>query len=254
MSDTGLMIQSERTSGAVLTPVAATPARLLEIAVERGADLAQLEKLMDLQERWEANEARKAYVAALSGFKSNPPRIGKNKHVSFTTSKGQTEYWHATLDNVVNTVSPALSVHGLAFQWFTVQAEGGQIGVRCVLRHIQGHAEELSLFGPRDESGGKNSIQGVGSTVSYLQRYTLLSILGLASEDQDDDGKSAVVEMLSAEQAAEVKGLLAETNSDVAAFLKAMGGFESVDAMPAASYERAVRALNRKKGGGNGRK
>ena len=37
------------------------PAELLRIAINNGADLDRLEKLMDMQERWEANEARKAY-------------------------------------------------------------------------------------------------------------------------------------------------------------------------------------------------
>jgi hypothetical protein len=48
------------------------------------------------------------------------------------------------------------------------------------------------------------------------------------------------------EQAAEIKALLAETNSDVQAFLKAMGGASSVDAMPAGSHARALVLLNKK--------
>jgi hypothetical protein len=42
-----------------------------------------------------------------------------------------------------------------------------------------------------DTSGSKNPIQALGSAVSYLQRYTLLSLAGLATEDQDDDGATA---------------------------------------------------------------
>jgi hypothetical protein len=47
-------------------------------------------------------------------------------------------------------------------------------------------------------------------------------------------------------QAEELKQLLAETNSDTLAFLKAMGGAASVDELPAAAYERALSALNKK--------
>ena len=43
---------------------AITPMDMINTAIERGADIDQLTKLMDLQERWEANEARKAYQNA----------------------------------------------------------------------------------------------------------------------------------------------------------------------------------------------
>ena len=42
-----------------------------------------------------------------------------------------------------------------------------------------------------DDSGGKNPIQSIGSTITYLERYTILALTGLATKEQDDDGKSA---------------------------------------------------------------
>ena len=166
---------------------AITPMDMLQMAVSQGADLDKLEKLMQLQERWEANESRKAFVSALSAFKSDPPTINKDKHVSFTTSKGQTSYNHATLGNVCDVIGAALSKHGLSYRWSTEQAEG-KIKVTCVLMHDKGHSESVSLQANGDESGGKNSIQAIGSTVSYLQRYTLLAITGTATQEQDNDG------------------------------------------------------------------
>ena len=38
-----------------------TPAFVISQAISSGADLDKLEKLLALQERWEANEAKKAY-------------------------------------------------------------------------------------------------------------------------------------------------------------------------------------------------
>jgi hypothetical protein len=52
-----------------------------------------------------------------------------------------------------------------------------------------GHSERTPLEASPDASGGKNGIQAVGSTVTYLQRYTLLSATGMAVQDQDDDGR-----------------------------------------------------------------
>jgi hypothetical protein len=167
--------------------VAITPMHMLQVAIEKGASLEQLEKLMELQERHEANEARKAFVSAMSAFKANPPDIFKNKHVSFTTQKGKTEYDHATLDQVSLAIGTALSKHGLSHRWVTDQSDG-RIKVTCIITHSMGHSESVSLQSSADDSGGKNSIQAIGSAVTYLQRYTLLAATGMAVQDQDDDG------------------------------------------------------------------
>ena|ERR1700759_3111957 len=164
------------------------PADLLRIAVQQGASIDQLERLMALQERFNANEAKKAYHEAMAQFQTNEVKIGKDKHVSFTTSKGKTEYDHATLGNIVKTVKPLLASYGLSSSWEPARSEGGRVVVTCRVTHKQGHTESVTLDGPIDDSGGKNNIQALGSTVTYLQRYTLLAILGLATEDEDNDG------------------------------------------------------------------
>lgn len=180
-------------------PQEITPMQMLSAAVAKGVDTEQLTKLMDLQERWEKNEARKAFVVALNAFKANPPEILKNKHVEFQTSKGITKYDHATLDNVSDSIGKALAEHGISHRWEVEQPEGGKIRVTCVLTHAQGHSERVPLQAGGDESGGKNSIQGVGSTVTYLQRYTLLAATGMAVKGGDDDGAGGKGEKVMAE-------------------------------------------------------
>lgn len=165
-----------------------TPMRLLEIATQQNADVDKLAQLMELQFKWEASEARKAFVIALNQFKANAPKISKNKAVDFTSSKGRTHYRHATLDNVSEVIGEALAVVGISHRWETEQLDGGMIRVTCILTHAMGHSEKVWLQAGRDESGNKNNIQAVGSTVTYLQRYTLLAATGMAVQDQDDDG------------------------------------------------------------------
>jgi hypothetical protein len=162
----------------------------LRLAVSQNANIDQLTKLMDLQERWERREAKRAYDAAMKAFKAQSPRISKNSRVNFTTAKGTTDYRHATLDHVCDQVTGALSKVGISHRWKVSQA-GEWITVTCILTHELGHAEETPLAGCPDNTGNKNSIQAVGSTVTYLQRYTLLAACGLATSDQDNDGRGA---------------------------------------------------------------
>jgi len=165
--------------------VAITPMHMLQMAVSQNADLDKLEKLMQLQERYEANEARKAFTKALSDFKAAGVSIDKDKHVKY----GNTEYNHATLGNICNIIGSELSKYGLSYRWNTEQHDG-KVKVTCILMHILGHSESVSLESGADSSGSKNAIQAIGSTVSYLQRYTLLAITGTATQEQDDDGST----------------------------------------------------------------
>jgi hypothetical protein len=171
-------------------PQSMTPMAMIQLAVSQNADVDKLKQLMDLQERWERNEAHKAFVGALAAFKANPPEVLKSKEVSFGV--GKTSYKHATLDNASDKIGKALHAHGLSHRWKVEQPEGGKIRVTCILTHVLGHSEEVTMEASPDNSGSKNSIQAVGSTVSYLQRYTLFSITGLAAKGDDDDGRGGV--------------------------------------------------------------
>lgn len=168
-------------------PTTVTPMVMLNMAVQQGADLDRLQKLMDLQERWEKNEARKAFVAAMVEFKRDPPEIFKTSHVKF----GNTEYMHATIGDVATITAGALAEHGISHRWDVDQNEK-KITVTCILTHALGHSESVKLTSEADTSGGKNAIQAIASATTYLQRYTLLAAAGLATKDQpDDDGRGA---------------------------------------------------------------
>ena len=168
---------------------------MLMTALRNNADPAVLSKLMDLQERWQAQKAKREYVEAMTKFKAEVPAVlTKDKRVSFETKTGRTSYTHATLGRVVAKITPSLSTHGLSVSWETEQAQGGGVRVTCHITHSGGHRESVTLIGPPDSSGSKNSIQQIGSTVTYLQRYTMLAALGLATADQDSDGNPTTTE------------------------------------------------------------
>ena len=164
-----------------------TPSALLALAIQKNVDLERLKTLMDLQERYDANEAKKAFTKAMTEFKKNPPKIIKDMLVQYQTEKGITAYTHASLGNVVGAITEGLSKHQMSVNWKTKQ-ENGKIEVTCFLTHVQGHTESTSLNASPDISGKKNPIQAVGSASTYLKRYTLLDIVGLATNECETDG------------------------------------------------------------------
>jgi hypothetical protein len=168
-------------------PVRQNPLAMVADAVQKGTDPATIKALMDLAERYEANEARKAFTIALNAFKADAPKIIKTKEVSF--GAGKTAYKHALAGAASEQIGAALAAHGISHRWDTSQGDGGIIKVTCILTHAMGHSERVTLQATPDTSGSKNSIQAIGSTVSYLQRYTLFAATGLVPMDADDDGQ-----------------------------------------------------------------
>jgi ERF superfamily len=177
-------------SNEVAESVAVTPMRLLEIATQQGADIDKLSQLMALHERWEATQSKKAFDAALSAAKADIPVIQKNREVDFTSPKGRTNYHYEDMAEIARTIDPILGRHGLSYRFRTSSSPNEWITVTCIIAHKDGHVEENSISAPRDDTGNKNSIQAIGSTITFLQRYCLKAALGLAAA-QDDDAQSA---------------------------------------------------------------
>lgn len=174
-----------RPESAVATTESGTLMQIIAKAAGDGNyDVAKLEKLLDVKERWEANEARKAFVSAMAAFKSDPPSILKSKEVNIP---GGAKFSHATLAAVCDGVIASLSKYGFSHRW-EVQQQDRLITVTCVITHTLGHQERTTLSGAPDDSGKKNAIQQVASTVTYLERYSLMAATGLAAKDMDNDG------------------------------------------------------------------
>ena len=73
--------------------------------------------------------------------------------------------------------------------------EHGWILIRGRLKHLpRGHFEDLFMPAPLDTSGGKSSVQGVGSTNSYLRRYIACNIFNIVVVGDDDDGNGGTIE------------------------------------------------------------
>lgn len=160
-----------------------TPLQMIAMGIQKGMSPEQMNQLMDLRDREEGLQAKKAFVVAMAKFKESAPTIEKDSNVSY----GNTNYSHATLANVVTKITQSLAQYGLHHKWTTDQKDN-KVTVTCTITHELGHSESTSLESSPDSSGSKNPIQALGSAVTYLQRYTILAITGLAAGGTDDDG------------------------------------------------------------------
>jgi hypothetical protein len=227
-----------------------TPMTMIDRALASNASPDTLERLLALQERWEANEARKAFDAALAAAKSEIPVIEKNREVRYEHKSGDssTSYRHEDLGEIARVVAPILANHGLSYRFRPSSEPNQPVSVTCIISHRDGHSEETTLTAGRDESGKKNSIQAIGSTITYLQRYTLKAALGLAASHDDDSSKADEKqdEVITEEQRDRILDLIVETDTDIAQFCK-VGKIDAIGELLAVNYENAIRLLEQKK-------
>jgi hypothetical protein len=176
------------------TSLAVHPGTMIQALMEaKDVDVGKLEKMFELQERWEANEARKAYHTAMAQFGAMVPPIVYDQWVHYKNSKGDvTEYGFTSLAESLTKCQEAMETCGLKATWQTDILEDKSIQVTCYITHALGHSENTALSAAPDPSGGKNAIQAVKSTVSYLKRITFEALAGLATKADDaDDGRNA---------------------------------------------------------------
>jgi len=92
---------------------------------------------------------------------------------------------YADLAEILNTVRPVFSANCIAIVQ-TPTFESGVASVETMLCHESGEFISSVCSSPVS----KQDAQGIGSAITYLRRYSLAAMCGIAQED--DDGQQAV--------------------------------------------------------------
>lgn len=164
-----------------------SPNSLIAIALEKGTNMDQLERLLALKERWDAAQANKSFLSALSKFQRDVPSIPKKTQVKYESKTGgRVNYFFAELGDIDEAIKSCMAENGLSKRW-EISEDGDRIICTCIISHIDGHQEKTTMSSTKDTSGGKNEIQSRASAISYMQRYTLIGALGLTTASEDND-------------------------------------------------------------------
>lgn len=113
-------------------------------------------------------------LAAAQGEIENASKNSANPHFK---SK------YADLAEVLNTVRPVMSKHGISISQFPA-FDSGIASVETIVMHTSGEW----MTGTSSAPVTKQDAQGVGSALTYLRRYSLAAIAGIAQEDGDGNG------------------------------------------------------------------
>ncbi len=214
---------------------------IVMLARDPSVDVSKLDALLKMQERMEGRQAEAEFNRAFHEMEPKLPRIKKNGDVEY---QGKKAFKFARWEDVDEGIRPILREHGFSLSFNTVprQGEGGGLVVSGTLLHTAGHSRSASIPLPLDASGGKNNLQGAGSTLSYGKRYATQMLLNITTEGQDDDGVRGGMRFITPAQVTEIEKLLKDTKSDVGRFLQMMG-VANIEGLETGAYTVAKNML-----------
>jgi hypothetical protein len=208
-------------------------------AANPSVDIDKMERLLQMQERVMDRNANMAFNSSFAQMQTEMPVITERGEIAVG---GQVRSKYAKFEDINEVVKPIMERYGFSIN-FKTSTEGNQIRVVGVLMHSMGHREEGSMLLPADTSGSKNSVQALGSSISYGKRYVMNSLLNITSRGEDNNGAGAKI---TEDQVANIESLLDETKADRPKFLKYMA-VEKISDISEASYKNAIAALERKR-------
>lgn len=153
------------------------------LAANPSVDVVKLEKIIELQERILRHNAESAFNVAFSRMQPNIPTIIER------ASTDKTSY--APLEDIIEQVRPILAQHGFSLGFKTEWPEKGSVRVIGILTHDDGHSRTSEFLSAADQTGSKNAIQALASTVSYGKRYTAKDLLCIVTKREDDDAQTS---------------------------------------------------------------
>ncbi len=178
MSNQEIVIEQRSNAPAVSNEMQAVMLMIERVVLNPDADMAKLEKMLDLQERILNRNASQAFTADLAAMQAELPLVGK-------AGEGHNKAKYAKLEDINEAIRPTLQKYGFAVTFRTTQTEKN-LTVTAILSHRQGHRETTDLMLPLDASGSKNAVQAIGSTISYGKRYALCALLNISTGDDTD--------------------------------------------------------------------
>ena len=238
-----VLVENDRPSADVVQ--ASTPADLLRLALEKDLDPETLSRFMDLDDRWKADKARKAFFTAFSQMQGEMPEIVKNHQVN--NKDGRKLYKYANLNDIITAVRPILSKYLFSYRFNPEPMENGSLRMVCVVTHADGHSESTPVEMPPVKGMNTNAAQDNGIQQQYAMRYAFLGAFGITTGEQDTDGRApeAPVVKVSKTQVTVLRGLLKQLPPDSEARMLKHYDVEKLEDIPAKVFDQASRILNK---------
>ncbi len=235
--------------------------RLIEVLertlLDSSISIERVEKILEMQMRVRAEEARSHFFESLALCQSQMPIIVRDK----TRTGGPIKGNYASLDQMISQIVPIYTSLGFSVTYDCPPVESATTIFVTAKVSLGAYSEIYTYECPIDAAGGKSNVHGKASAVTYSKRYLLAMIFCLATGD-DDDGYAASYapkpqihqqkrtyelppEYIDAEQKTHLLELIERAQSSLDIIYRAYN-IACLDDMTVTMYERAVTKLGAK--------
>lgn len=162
-----------------------------KVALDPSADVAKMEKMLDMQERIFNKNAEISFNKGMVACQKDMPTV-LARAFNVQTSSLYVKYEHLLQD-----IKPIYTKHGFSMSFGEAPcAESNSITITCDVMHEEGHTKSFSSTLPIDLTGIKGSVNKTGihataSAYTYAKRYLATMIFNIAVADHDDDAIQA---------------------------------------------------------------
>lgn len=161
-----------------------TPQSMIMQAIEKGASVEALEKLFNLQERWEKNQAKKAFDLAMTSFQSEMPEVKKTRKIMNKDGQSVRSKF-ASLDDAQKTARDYLKKNGLSYK-FDIKIDEKFLTATCIVKHSMGHIESSEFSVPIGSEQFMSDTQKFGARATFAKRYAFSDAFGITMDDDND--------------------------------------------------------------------
>lgn len=222
-----------------------TPMQMAYQLIARGADFASVREMIEFGKKLEADEAEKAFNAAMAAAQA------EMRVVAVDATNPQTRSKYASYGQLDKALRPIYAKHGFALSFNDGEIDRPEwVRVLCYVSHTAGYSRTYHKDMPADGKGARGNdvmtkTHAVGAAQSYAMRYLLRMIFNVATGENADTDGNMPGDSITDEQRDELLSLADERGADIAKFC-AFFKIDAVAELPAAKFNTAVTMLKSK--------
>src|SRR5215467_3129073 len=151
-----------------VTPAEDFGGTLMRLLTDKEIPADKLQIMLQMQRELIVERRREAFTSAFVRLAAVLPQVSKNGTVELVSKDGRRlgSYKFAKWEDMDAVLRPILNEHGFALQF----TQHGELTVRGILMHADGHFIESERTLPPDTGPGRNALQAIGSSLSYAKR------------------------------------------------------------------------------------
>ena len=173
---------------ALVPPAYPSPLSILTLAVEKGAGIETIERLVALHNQMEEREAKASFDEAMNAAQREMEPIRTN------ADNPQTRSRYATYKAIDKIIRPIYTRHGFSLSFNTEESPAETVKIVCYVARGK-YERKYQIVMPADGKGAKGGdvmtkTHATGAANSYGKRYLLCDIFNIVIGDNDNDGNS----------------------------------------------------------------